>query len=205
MTYFEPRRRKSAEDNRIEAILLAINENPRIHNNALKKIIVDEKKIMAKRTFDKLIQQIRRRGMVKIISMNDNKLHFELPHVPSKNKIDFAKEFEIPMKIFIDKIKDAKKKYSKFTVQAKQEVMLSILSNIFNAIVGITFMNSISDPSKDSLTKQEIRLRQMVKNCIDIIMYDKDSNLVFAVVNDSIINSFVTPQNFQNLKINQVI
>ena len=81
--------------------------------------------------------------------------------------------------------------------------MISSLSNTFSSLVGLPLMQSISNPDTESLTSQETRLRQNVKDNMDIIMYDKDANLVNSVVTYFILNSFNATQFLELLKINQ--
>jgi len=201
MTYFEP---KNQENSRILEILNQINKIPGIHNNALKKIIVDEKKIMAKRTFDKLIKELRSQGRIQIISMGDNKLHYTLPAPITGETIDFEKQFEPYLQSLESRLKELKKIYKKLPIQGKQSMIISSLSTVFSSMVGISLMRSISEPSTETLTKQEIRLRNYVKGYMDIIMHDKDANLVIGIVTDSILTSFTAIQFLQLLKINQL-
>jgi len=200
MTYNEP---KNQAETRILDILTVVSKNSSIHHNALKKIIVEDKHLMAKRTFDKLTKEMRSRGTLGTVSMNDNKIHYIVPQLFSQGNVNFENEFEVFIQSFEMNIKKMKKDYKKVPLQGKQGLMIGALSNIFSGIVGITLIKSISEPSIESLSKQERRLRKCVKDCIDIIMHDKDANLVIQVVNDSILSSFTTTQFLQLLKMKQ--
>lgn len=202
MTYFEPKNQQNADNQRISEIVLEINKNPGIHHNALRKIIVDEKKKMAKKTFDKLTKILRNNKTISIITQNDNKLHYVITTPTTKNKIDFDKEFEPYVKAIERKLPKLKKEYKLFPIQGKQSVMITALSNIFSGLTGITFMKSIGEPSNEELSEHEIRLRKCVRSHMDIMMHDKDRNQVVPVVQNAILEGFTTTQLLELLKIN---
>jgi len=188
-------------EKRMLEILSVVKKKRGIHHNALKKIIVEEKKLMAKRTFDKLCKEMISKGILNIIPMGDNKKHYIINDIVISKSTNFEDGFEIYLKSFENKIKSLKQNYKKFPVHAKQGFMTSTLALIFSGIVGTTLMNAVSDPSRKSLTSQEVKMRQCVRECTDIIMHDKDANIVFPVIRDSILNSFQLTQALQLLKL----
>jgi len=203
MTYFEPKKKQNIEDQRISNIILEVHKMPGIHHNALRKIVVDEKKKMAKKTFDKLAKKLRTNGTLATVSQNDNKIHYVIPATTNEAPLDFEKEFEPYLKSMESKLSQLKKEYKLFPIQGKQTMMISTLSNIFSALTGITFINSIGNPSSEDLSKHEIRLRKCIRFHMDIMMHDKDRNLVVPVVQNAILQGFSITQILEFLKFSQ--
>ena len=203
MTYFEPKKKQNIEDQRISNIILEVHKIPGIHHNALRKIVVDEKKKMAKKTFDKLAKKLRTNGTLTTVSQNDNKIHYVIPATTNEAPLDFEKEFEPYLKSMESKLSQLKKEYKLFPVYGKQTIMISILSNIFSALTGIAFMNSIGNHSSEDLSDHEIRLRKCVRSHMDIMMHDKDRNLVVPVVQNAILQGFSITQILEFLKFSQ--
>ena len=182
MTYFKNTQYEgSSEEEKIKIILNEIDTNDRIHHNALRKIIVDENHDMAKRTFDKYVKRLRDDGTIKIIPMNDNKLHYALPQNPL-DSLNFDKDYKDFSKQLEKELKKLKKNYKKFSTYEKQTVMISSLSTVISAIVGLSLSNSISDSLTTTLTEKEITLRKSVKEHIDIIMKEDDAKIVFVLL-----------------------
>ena len=202
MTYFEPKTNQNIANQRISDIIVEVQQNPGIHHNALRKIVVDEKKRMAKKTFDKLTRILRNNKTLTIVSQNDNKIHYVVT-VPTTNTIDFEKEFEPYVKSMESKFPPLKKEYKLFPIYGKQTIMISILSNIFSALTGIAFMNSIGNSSSEDLSEHEIRLRKCVRSHMDIMMHDKDRNVVVPVVQNAILQGFSIIQFLELLKLSQ--
>jgi len=190
MTYFEPKNLQNSDNHRISDITTEIIKIPGIHHNALRKIVVDEKKKMAKKTFDKLTKILRNNGTVGIISQNDNKIHYVISSSRNQSKINFDKQFEPYVKSIESKLPTLKKEYKLYPIQRKQSIMITRLSNIFSVLVGITFMKSIGNPSQEELSKHEIRLRKCIRSHMDIMIHDQDRNFVVPVVQNAILQGF---------------
>jgi len=184
MTYFEPK-----NDERKAIILFEVGANPGIHHNALRKIIVDSKKKMAKKTFDKLTKEMREIGTLVTRSEGDNKIHYYV-RLKNNSTKDFSEDVKFFFEVFENEIKLLKKKYKKYNAAEKSALASIKLANIYSLLIGIAMMDSIEDPIKQPYNKQEIQCKKFAKQIFDIIMHDKDAAVVYPLVRDAIINNF---------------
>ena len=167
-------------------IIKAIKEHPGIHNNALKRIIVEEEKIMYTRTFDRIIKELRESNHITVDEKGNKKCY----NIPSIEGAPDSKNLIIPyLKSMDEHIALLMKVYPKLSYAEKLVVSQHLIKQLLSNRYGLELLLTIH-PTRQIPEYRQIkdRFKRLLKRVIRIISDDSDggwvnSELLFSIMN----------------------
>lgn len=193
MTYLEP---NSELFERERIVLECIQNNPKMHHNALMKMVVPE--FMAKTTFEKTRDSLLEKEMIVVQKKSNMKFY-----VPTLNYATrFQQHIERITNTSFHNIKNHIKKletdYQHKDRNEKISLANSLLKNILQTDNGFTFLDSNKNPKKTLYSYEHLEIQQMIYDLFKIINDDKDHESIFPTVMSYLGTSM--PKNYQDLE-----
>ena len=176
MSQFEP---EETSIERERAILEEVRKNPKLHHNALIKLIVP--KYMAKTTFEKTKNQMLEKkvlsvaviGNIKFYSITENYQKKSLQLVERMSHENYQQ-----IQHEVKRIKDFHHK----DVNEKILTYSQILRELLLTDNGFTLLDSIKNPKKTLYKDEHLAIQEMISKVFENIIEDQEFELIYPVV-----------------------
>ena len=177
MSQYEPNH-QMYERERI--VLEIINNNSKLHHNALLKLIVPE--FMAKTTFEKTRDSLLEKQSISVISkgnmkfyvLSENYEHKSYQHIEQTTNTFFH-----DLKL---KIKRLDEDFSHKDIDEKIIIGNTLLQNLLQTDNGFTILDSTKDPKKTLYRDEHLMIQQLIHKVIEVIRNDKDFEIIYPSV-----------------------
>lgn len=181
MTYPDDTVEIASLEERQYFILEKIEQNPGIHHNALKRMVVEQpsKPIMATKTFDKLVHELIEEGKIAV-QKDGNKKRYFLPDATIAIG-DFAKEIKIQSRTMIDHVNDLQREFRSMTTYYKGLNSIFALDSCNNVLMLVSFYSSFFDDS-ESFASIEKQARQYIKTIFEMAAKDKHRTILIPAL-----------------------
>ena len=161
-------------------VLETIKENPRLHHNALLKLVVP--KFMAKTTFEKIRDSLIEKEIIfvsfeknmKFYHIAENYLHKAAQHIEQTTSRSFH-----DLKI---QIKRLETDFPHKDIDEKIHVSNSLLKRLLQTDNGFTILDSIKNPKKTLYRDEHLTIQQLIFQVYDVFQNDKDSELLLPTI-----------------------
>lgn len=162
-------------DYRESLILEEIGKQPRIHHNALKKIIVEDGQVMATKTFDKTVHHLIKEQRI-IVEEDGNKKRYFLP-----NSTIAMEEFDKEIKNLFDAtktfVKDLCREYGNMTVFYKGLNSAFAIDSCSDTLKMISFYSAFLRES-ETFVEIEEKAKQCIIDIVVLAAKDKDKDIL---------------------------
>ncbi|MHA7733702.1 hypothetical protein [Nitrosopumilus sp. S6] len=164
-----------------ERILLEhIKENPKLHHNALMKLVVP--KFMAKTTFEKTRDSLMEKEIIfvnaeknmKFYRITENYAHKAAQHIEQTTNNSFH-----DLKI---QIKRLETDFPHKDIDEKIHTSNLLLKQLLQTDNGFTILDSIKNPKKTLYRDEHLSIQQLIYQVYEIIQNDKDSELLLPTI-----------------------
>ena len=170
---------------RESSIIKIIQDNPNIHFNAIKKILVPSE--MALETLNRELKDLIQRKIIEITKMGDNKTHYILANsaLPAE---DIIKKIVNDKTITMNKnISELKQIYSKLTLDQKSLLTITYINSIFYQLNSIILYAVINGSEPKGFQKLESVSKNQINEIFKIIISDQDKSPVLLFLLDKIL------------------
>lgn len=170
---------------RESSIIKIIHNNPNIHFNAIKEILVPSE--MALETLNRELKDLTQRKIIEITKMGDNKTHYILANsaLPAE---DIIKKIVNDKTITMNKnISELKQIYSKLTLDQKSLLTITYINSIFYQLNSIILYTVINGSEPKEFKKLESTSKNQINKIFKIIISDKDKSPVLLFLLDKIL------------------
>ena len=161
-------------------VLETIQKNPDIHHNALLRLVVP--KFMAKKTAEKSIKSLSQRGMIYIHKVGRQTQYAFNEGKDQINPEDLKKSALIWRMFDELDVKQLKQRYHELPTMQKTSESLFQIQRALHNISKLSFLEALENPNEESLKKEKLKLKKMIRTIIDIVRKDKDYKIVYPVI-----------------------
>jgi hypothetical protein len=176
MSQFEP---EGTFLERERTILEKIHQNPKLHHNALIKLMVP--KYMAKTTFEKTknhmveknVLSVTKRGNKKFYSITEN---YHQKSLQTVERISHEKYQHLQHEI--KRMED----YSHKDVNEKISTSVQLLRELLQTDNGFTLLDAVKNPKKTLYKDEHLAIQEMISKVFDMVLEDQDFELIYPVV-----------------------
>lgn len=162
-------------------ILEIISKNPDIHHNELLRII-EEKKLMAKRTAEKNIRFLLERGIIISHEVGNQKQYAVNVGVEQFDPEKLEKSIIIWSKFDAKELEKLEKVFPKLSIEHKAGESLMLIKLVMQNIAQLSLLNSLHDPKQELYKKEIIQLKKSIRKIIDTIRKDKDYKIIYPLI-----------------------
>ena len=181
MSYSEPDLQAYGRE---RIVLQIIKDHPKLHHNALLKIIVP--KYMAKTTFEKTRDSLLDKQIIHVKNQSNMKFYTitsdyenQLQQRIEKNTNNSFHDLKLHLKKldpdFLHKDIDEKINLARF-----------LLVNLIRTDNGFTFLDSTKNPKKTLYHDEHLEIQQLLCHLLKIIKKDKDSEIILLAISGNI-------------------
>ena len=176
MSQFEP---EGTSFERERAILEEIHKNPKLHHNALIKLMVP--KYMAKTTFEKTKNHMLEKNVLSV-TKRGNKNFYNITENYQKKSLQLVERVSHEnyqhLQHEIKRLGD----YHHKDVNEKILTCVQLLRELLQTDNGLTLLDSIKNPKKTLYKDEHLAIQEMISKVFDIILDDQDFELIYPVV-----------------------
>ncbi len=176
MSQFEP---EETSIERERAILEEIQKNPKLHHNALIKLMVP--KYMAKTTFEKTKNHMLEKNVLSVTIVG-NKKFYKITEDYQKKSLQLVERISHEnyqhIQHEIKRIKD----YHHKDVNEKISLYSQLLRELLLTDNRFTLLDSIKNPKKTLYKDEHLSIQEMISKVFQMIEDDQDYNLIYPVV-----------------------
>ena len=167
-------------------VLDYIDRFPNSNHNALMKEVVVKNKEMAKKTFEKTIQSLISKGIIKFYNAKNMKFYVRVDDFKENYDGTLEKATGLMFQFMQKEVERIEKNYKNFSIEEKCFQVSYHLRNVLQTDTGFTILDSMKDRD-DTLYKDEHQKnQQLVAKLLNIVRNDKDFLTVYPIVMNSL-------------------
>ncbi|AFS80669.1 hypothetical protein NKOR_03895 [Candidatus Nitrosopumilus koreensis AR1] len=161
-------------------ILEIIQKNPDIHHNGILDLSVP--KYMAKKTAQRAIQSLISRGLIFVNKVGRQTQYSFNEGKEQINPDDLRKSVLVWSMFDEHDTKMLEKRYSELSTMQKTGEALFQIQLALQNISQLSLLESLENPSEESLKKERIKLKKRIRKIINLVRKDKDYKIVYPVM-----------------------
>lgn len=177
MSQYEP---NSESIERERTVLECIRNNPKLHHNALLKLIVPEH--MAKTTFEKTRNSLLEKNLISVKTESNMKFYIPVPDYEAKLLQHFEKITSISFHNLKNSVRRFSTDYHHKDMSEKIHLTNLLLRNLLQTEIGFTILDSTKNPKKTLYKDEHLEIQQMVFDIFGIIHDDKEHQNVYPAL-----------------------
>jgi hypothetical protein len=179
---------KNAPDSREGIILAAVAKHGRIHHNALRKLVVEEMKVMATKTMEKTISQLISKGHL-VYTKYKNKKMYLLPHESLYDIATIESDARKLRSLIRLRIGKYKSQYPKLSYFERIENATQICRLILKQQMLIHAADALFDINHDHHKGLLREYDDFLKQVISVIKSKRDSELVYRMLSNRLLDT----------------
>jgi len=177
MSQYEP---NSETIKRERTVMEHIRNNPKLHHNALVKMIVP--KFMAKTTFEKTRDALVEKNLISISTEGNMKFYIPTINYESKTLNHFERTTNTAFHNLKNFIRRFAADYPHKDIDEKIHISNMLLRNLLQTDTGFTILDSTKNPKKTLYRDEHLEIQQMIFNVFTVIRNDRDFENIYPSI-----------------------
>ncbi len=156
------------------------------HNSLMKEVVEKEPREMAKKTFEKTIQSLISKGIIKFYKAKNMKFYVRVGDFKEKYDGTLEKATGTMYRFMQKEVERIEKNYKNFSIEEKCFQVSYHLRNVLQTDTGFTILDSMKDRDDTLYQDEHQKNQQLVGRLLAIVRNDKDFLTVYPIVMNSL-------------------